>query len=146
MTITLTHNKMVKKIILAVTMVMMTTTCFAEMRYVYIEKKGLVEKGQEAGQNETGDVIAVAPFTPQYKPTPSELSRYQVIVMDLTDNEVNNLLEEEKNGEAITRARKRKIDLDSTSVKNIKQEQVLNENQKTAVLGAISVKPALLSE
>lgn len=120
------------------------TVASAEQYYVYIDKIGYVEKGQEAGQNEKGDVITIAPFTPQYKPTPSELSRYQVVVMDLTEAEVSSLVEEEKKDEQIVRARKRKIDLSSTSVKSIKQEQELNALQKTAVLGAVSVKPALV--
>ena len=105
--------------------------CYAEQCYIFIDKIGIVEKGQEAGQNEYGDVIGIYPYTPQYKPTPAELSRYKVMVIDLTQDEKNLLVEEDgyldpENNFVITKARKRKIDINK--MKSIKQEQVVAKN------------------
>ena len=69
------------------------STCYAEKYYVFIDKKSVVEKGREAGQNEMGDVIAVCPFTPQYKPTKAELDSCKVLVVDLKDEDIKILLE-----------------------------------------------------
>src|SRR3990167_6830242 len=118
-----------KIIIILLLMCSIYSICYAEQCYVYIDKIGIVEKGQEAGQNEYGDVIGIYPYTPQYKPTPSELSRYKVIVVGLTEDEKNALLETKQKLVSdgldsymeITKARKRKIDIDK--MKSIKQEQ-----------------------
>ena len=129
--------------ILILIILLFPTFCYAEKCYVYIDKIGIVEKGQEAGQNEYGDVIGICPYTKQYKPTIAELSRYKIMVVDLTDAEIQILTEPEGYligvGEEIsfvtTKARKRKIDIDK--MKSIKQEA---EVAKTTLINNIITK------
>jgi len=124
---------------------LITGTASAEKYYVFIDKVGKVEKGQEAGQNQYGDVISIAPYTSQYKPTRGELARFKVVVMDLTQEEKDYLTEpeqvisyvdpvtKEEHYETV-RARKRKIDIDQLSFeqkqevdKNVVLEQVITK-------------------
>ncbi len=127
----------------------MATVCFADKYYVFIDKVGKVDVGQEAGQNGLGDVVAITPFTPQYKPTIAELSRYHVIVVDLTKIEKAQLLEEEtkidgqdSDGNDLTipiRARRRKIDFKSLSNKT---QEV--EITKSEIFQKVTVKPDII--
>jgi len=64
-----------RKLIFLLIICLLASPCLAEKYYVFIDKIGSVEKGEEAGQNEKGDVIGCYPCTPQYKPTRAELSR-----------------------------------------------------------------------
>ena len=126
--------------------------CQAEDYYIFIDKIGVVAKGEEAGHNEYGDVVGISPFTPQYNPTRAELSRYKVIVMDLTKEEKANLLEEDKElidtlptGEKrykTIRARKRKIKIDE--LKDIKQKEKVDDKNK--VFDELIVKPVFTND
>ena len=106
-------------------MVMVASFTYAEQCYVYIDKIGIVEQGQEAGHNEYGDVIAILPYESRYKPTRAELDNFKVIVVNLTQQEKDILMEEdgyiEEGNFITTKARKRKIDINK--MKLIKQEQ-----------------------
>ena len=134
-----------KSIVLSLLILLMATSCYAEKYYVFIDNIGSVEKGQEAGQNEKGDVIAICPFTTQYKPTRAELSRYKIIVADLTQEEKDSLTESETKDvttDGVThketiRARKRTVDIDKISAKQ--EEEVV----KTIITNNLSVKSAL---
>lgn len=118
----------------------MVRPCFADKYYVFIDKIGKVDKGEEAGQNQKGDVICIAPFTSQYKPTKAEKGRYQIIVVDLTQEEIQELIECEVDQDDNTvRARKRKVDVQSLNL--TKQEQ---EIDKTLLFQKIIIKPSIL--
>jgi hypothetical protein len=135
-----------KKLILILLFCSVATLSYAEKCYVFIDKIGVVHKGEEAGCTEYGDVVGISPFTPQYKPTRAELSRYKIMVIDLTENERNVLVEEEtrvigkdSEGQDIVetiRARKRKIDIDQLS--HVKQEEEVSKNE---ILQEVIVKP-----
>ena len=131
---------MFKKIILTLMFCLIVSFSHAEKYYVFIDK-GIkkIEKGQEAGQTDKGDVVAITPYTSQYKPTGAELARYKVAIMDLTDLEAQELLESEMHEEEVTRARKRKIDLTKVT---IEQEK---EIDKAKVFKEMSIKPKLVS-
>ena len=68
----------------------------AEKYYVYVDKIGKVDVGEEAGHTAYGDVVGISPFTPQYKPTKAERARYKIMVSDLTEQERADLLEVEQ--------------------------------------------------
>jgi hypothetical protein len=128
-----------KKLILFLFLLGWATVASAEKYYVYIDKIGHVDAGQEAGQNAKGDVVTVAPYTPQYKPTPAELSRYQIIVMDLTDSDMTYLMAEDTKMDAdgqpyTVTARKRKIDLNTNIAKSFTQEKVLSTKENEDVI------------
>lgn len=132
-----------KKILgIAFCLCLITMLCYAEKMYIYIDKIGYVEKGQEAGHTEKGDVVAVVPFTSQYKPTRAELDRYQIIVVDITKEEGEMLLEPVTDGsgldsEPIIKCKKRKIDYENFSDKKQEQEA---EISKTVFLDNLSTK------
>ena len=90
---------MIKKIlfILLATILLKPTIGSADEYYVFIDNGvGLKEsEKRQPGQGERGDVVEIAPFTPQYKPTKAEMDRYQVIVVNLTDEERRSLLEKD---------------------------------------------------
>lgn len=71
--------------------------CWAGKCYVYIDKTGNPDPGEEAGQTEKGDVVAIYPCTAQYKPTPSERTSYLIKVVDIPANVRLQLLESEVN-------------------------------------------------
>ncbi len=133
-----------KAIVLAILLCLITPLACAEKVYVFIDKIGYVQKGEELGHTAYGDVVTVAPYTSQYKPTRAELDRYKVIVVDLTQKEQEELLEPDwvgtqrdwLNGTHVEiKARKRKVDIDNMSA--IKQEE---EIAKTTLTNNISVK------
>lgn len=135
----------VKKLFLTlVILAVFVPSCFATQYYVFIEKNGYVAEGEEAGHNEKGDTVTAPSYTSQYKPTSGELAHFKVIVLDLTAQDREDLLEvDEKLVDGVlkvVRARKRKIDIDKLTL--IKQEEVVND--KTIVLNELSIKPALI--
>ena len=136
-----------RTILLSILFLSISFTCFSKQYYVYIDKIGYVAEGEEAGHTAYGDVVGISPYTPQYKPTRAELSRYKIMVMDLTEEERAELLESEYDKDPeiyddaiVIRARKRKIDIDKLTA--IKQEEVVSD--KTMVLKELSIKSALI--
>lgn len=134
---------MIRKITLTLLLLTVCNFSYAEKYYVFIDKIGSVEKGQEAGQNEKGDIVGIHPFTKQYKPTKAELDRYKVIIMDLTEDNILYLTESDSfiNENKLfitTRARKRKVNLDN--ITGIKQEE---EVEKKTLTDNIILKPTV---
>jgi len=113
---------------------LITSTAWAERHYVFIDKIGKVSTGHEAGQTEKGDIVAIVPFRPQFRPTKAELARYKIIVVDFTnDKEISDLLDgvpvstnKDEQGnqlyDVVSKARQRKIDIDNVSLRDVKQE------------------------
>ena len=134
-----------KTFILIIIFIFTNSFLYAEKCYIYIDKIGIVEKGEKAGQNEYGDVIGIYPYTSQYKPTSSELSRYKVIIVDLTEKEKQTLIEEEGYLEGddfiTTKARKRKIDIDKIV---IEQEEEITD--KTVITSNLIDKTIIIVE
>ena len=140
-------REFMKTIIFSILFLLVTLKCYPEQYYVYIDKIGYVAEGEEAGHTAYGDVVGISPYTSQYKPTRAELSRYKIMVMDLTQEEMTELLESEYDKDPeiyddarVIRARKRKIDISKLS--NIKQEEVVSDKAK--VFNHISVKPTFV--
>ena len=106
-------------IMLVVILLSFCVNSFAEKYYIFIEKNGFVEDGEEAGMSEKGDVIDICPFTSQHMPTKTEESAYEILVSELTEKQKVDLLEPIKNqvGENI-KNRKRKIDTSKITFKN----------------------------
>ena len=141
---------MMRKILLIMLLFLsISMPCFAEKHYVFINNLDRkVDKGQEAGQTTKGDIVAITPYTSQYRPTKAEKNRYKIIVMDLTDEEISKMLEPEtkdithlvdgkiEEEKLVIKARKRKIDL--TRLKTLKQEEIISD--KTKILPKITVK------
>ena len=131
-----------KKSFLIIIILLASTQCFADEYYIFIEKIGYVELGQEAGHNEKGDVIEIAPATVQYKPTKTELDSYIIIKADLTDLQRKELLEYEyfdSKGltnddidDVIIKSRKRKIDIDKLGAKQ--EEKVSVQKLTTNII------------
>ncbi len=119
--------------------------CQAEDFYVFIDKIGKVTPGEEAGHTEYGDVVAIQLCIPQYNPTRAELDRYKVIIMDLTEEEKETLMEPEQvideivGGYRTVRAKKRKLKIDK--LKDIKQKEKVNDKSK--VFDQLITKPSI---
>jgi hypothetical protein len=123
-------------------LIFLTTNCFAEQYYIYIEKFGVVEPGQESGQPEKGDVIAVKKVS-DGKPSPSEESGYNIVIVDMTSDEAYALINPvyDKNygngSQKVIKAREFKVD---TSKLNLnKQEQVIVKSTFTSNISDKSV-------
>ena len=134
--------------ILIITLLFMgiCSNVFAEKRYVYIDKVGTVYKGQEAGQTEYGDVVAMCPYTKQYKPTRAELERYRVFVVDVAEEDRNALtapIYDKEDAQKVTVSRKLKVDLDSDDIKDLKQEQTI---EKSLIFNNVIDKSESLSD
>jgi len=140
-----------KKILLTIIFVFIICSMSeAAKYYVFIDKSSIADVGEEAGQNTKGDVIAILPFEDKYKPTKSERNGTQIIVVDLTDTERDQLLEEEvkiqgkdsDNKDIIVTitARKRKINFENLGL--IKQEQVIDKN---TLFQKVILKPTIRS-
>lgn len=81
-----------KSIIVATALLLVfSIPAFSKDHYVFIEKIGIVHQDKEVGNTEIGDVVAVFPVTPQFNPTKSELQNFHVVIVDLTQTEVNDL-------------------------------------------------------
>lgn len=83
---------MKKYIILLILLI--PTQAIADPYYVFIEKKGKVDIGEEAGHSAKGDIVSILPATPQYEPTVSDLNNLQVITVDLEKSDIELLLQE----------------------------------------------------
>lgn len=139
-----------KTIVLSILFLLVSLKCYPEQYYVYIDKIGYVQEGEEAGHSGYGDVVDICPYTSQYKPTKAELAHYKVMVMDLTLQEEIELTEPEVELDYVdpemgnvyktVRARKRKIDIDKLSA--IKQEEIVSD--KTIVFKELILKPNLI--
>lgn len=110
-------------LILNLVFLLIVTNSYADRYYVFMDKIGIVHKDEEAGCTAYGDVVAVHPCTPQYKPTRAELSRYKIVVTDLTEQEREILVEPDfkgvdPQGDPIrVKARKRNVDIDKITAK-----------------------------
>lgn len=91
-----------KKIILTfVFVLLMVTSGFAKDRILFIEKTGRLPNETAAevrasGHNEEGDVVSIIDLEEvgdDWKPTKSEEAHFDILIVDLTDQEVFNLLE-----------------------------------------------------
>ncbi len=130
---------MLIRISLFLVFLLLATPCYAEKCYVYIDKIGVVVKDEEAGHTAYGDVVDICPYTPQYKPTRAELSRYRIFVTDLTQEEqellTESIIEKKDNEDIVVKARKRSVDIDNMLGN---QEQ---EIEKTILFDNTSTKP-----
>jgi len=99
-------NRLLSSVLLVLVMV---TSCYGEKCYVFIDKNSS-ETAKEVGQNERGDIVTILSATPQHKPTRTELQTYKIVVVDLTLEEQESLLEPDGKY-ACVRERKRKIDV-----------------------------------
>lgn len=120
---------------------------WADKYYVYIEEIGHVDKGEEAGHSAKGDIIAINPYTKQYKPTEAERSSYKIIVVDMTLSEKNELVKKEQKVHPLdpdefvdVTFRKRKVD--ATFLSTLTQEQNVT---KVQFLDKVIVKPTTVS-
>jgi len=114
----------IKKLIFIVMFLLIANTLYADLCYIFIDNIGKIHPGQEAGQTEKGDVVAICPFSPQYNPSVAELQRYFIVVSDLTEEEKQELLQPFYEGETIVKIRKRKITL--TNINGIKQKDLVD--------------------
>lgn len=129
--------------------VLLGATAFADQYYVFIDKIGVVENGREGGQTEKGDVVGIYPFTKQYQPTKSEKERYQIIIADLTEAEVNNLLAPVKvlTGKNVDgqdmfiteKARAVKIDYEKLNLSTQEENVVVSEINKNIIDKSVAV-------
>lgn len=127
-----------------ITIFLTATLCYAEDYYLFIEKTGRkplqISKKDEVGHSDKGDIIAITPATPQYEPTPSEKNNYKIVVVDLTKDERDMLLESEYLNDdtdgVIIKARKRKVDFENLNIKKTK-----DRIEKNSLLSNVTVKP-----
>lgn len=123
----------------------------ASMRRVFINKTNTVEKGQEAGHTAYGDVVDIVHFTDQYEPTKSEFQNYHIVIVDLSDAEVNELIspkteivQAEEDGKIVDQeitleARKKNVDLSEFNLtkdtESVSKETFINRTiDKSAVV------------
>lgn len=116
---------------------------YAEPCYIYIEKNGYVEPGQEAGMSEAGDVIQIRPVS-EGEPTASEIAYYNIIKSDLSKTQKEALMmpvfkNDILGGEKIIQ-RKSKLDYGKLGVNDYK-DSVTNAKLSQN----ISVKPVAIS-
>jgi ssDNA-binding replication factor A large subunit len=127
------------RILITILLLISTNLVFAEEVYVIIDKKGIVHPGEEAGQNEYGDVVAIHK---SYIPTRAEIDRYEIMKVNLTAKEQEELLEPEEKAGEIVRARKRKVDIDKIKKAKKKKKKGKKVDKKTFTDNII-VKPKL---
>ena len=94
---------------------------YAKEYYVFVEKTEPVNA--DDGQSLPGEVIAIS----EAKPNANELQNQQVIVMDLTIEEVEQLLMTDPQG-------KKEVKLDVDKLKNIAEESKVDETKKQDIL------------
>lgn len=123
---------------------------FAEKSYIFIEKIGMVQIGEEAGQNEKGDVVGIYPFTVQYKPTEAELQLFQVIIADIDEQKKLDLLQPQQiligfgeSGDAQylrEKARVLKIDYEKMNLDKQEKEVTKNDLNKNIIDKSVVVE------
>ena len=140
-----------KKILIFLTISLISTICFADECYVFIDKGIGYKEGEKRaiGQGQKGDVIEIVPATKQFEPTRAEFDRYQIIKANLTEKQKLDLMESKhkitidaKGDEQIelVQQRIRKIDFESFSKKEQKAEINANEIiQKTEIKPIVPV-------
>lgn len=87
---------------------------------------------RQAGQTEEGDVVTFLKVTPQNEPTQAELDRYQIIIVDMTEEEVISLVQPEKaivseETEVLIKSRNKTVDYKKLSKKEQKSEITKSE-------------------
>jgi hypothetical protein len=117
-------KRLASSAVLTALFLLISNLVYADLYWVYIDNIGKIHPGQEAGQTEKGDVVAICPFSPQYNPSVAELQRYFIVVSDLTEEEKQELLQPFYEGETIVKIRKRKITL--TNINGIKQKDLVD--------------------
>ena len=106
---------------------------YAKEYYVFIEKTNPVNK--DDGQSLPGEVIAIS----ETKPNANELKNQQVIVMDLTIEEVQQLLMTDTEG-------KKEVKLDVDKLQNIADESKVDETQKQDIMDNLLSRDVTLVE
>ena len=102
------------------------SVCSSEPRYLYIDKVGKVDVGQEAGQTPKGAIIACPKISDIGEPTRAEYSRYEIRKIDITQEECNSLIEvlydEDSTDDVkpIVKSRKNKVDYEKFNSKKQK--------------------------
>ena len=94
---------------------------YAKEYYVFVEKANPVNK--DDGQSVLGEVIAIS----ETKPNANELRNQQVIIMDLTEDDIATLLMTDAEG-------KKEVKLDVDKLKNIADESKVDETKKQDIL------------
>lgn len=140
-----------KKILLVLIVLLMPAICSADKFWIIIENKTTkIDAGEEAGQNEKGDVIAVMPYVAGEKPVEATYDRFLVKLVDMTSTEANALLEEEReltvHEDGVTtaktlRARKNKMDTKTLPTKEELTKTELDEKVSTKPALAVVVEP-----
>lgn len=81
-----------KKIVFISLFLSLANLAFAEKYYLFIDQSG-EQKGYELGQNAKGDVVDAYPVSEDRQPTEAEKAAYKIIIVDMTAQEVGDLLE-----------------------------------------------------
>lgn len=110
---------------------LLTSTCFAEEVYVFIEKNPPVN--DDDGQSRIGEVIAIS----KTKPNANELRNSRVIIMDLTKDEIITLLMINDEGKKIV-----KIDIEK--IKEIVDEGKINAQKKQSIMDSLLNRDAVV--
>lgn len=111
-----------KKFLFSLIVLLTPAICSADCYWVWIDKVGYVEPGEEGGHSAKGDVVSVSPCND--KPmTAGEEPRFIRIKVDLTEDEKNALLspEYEKPGDDTSKPiknRKLSVNVDNLKGKN----------------------------
>ena len=111
-------------LLLIITISLITTNCYAKEYYVFIEKTNPVNA--DDGQSVLGEVIAIS----ETKPNANELQNQQVIIMDLTKEEIEQLLMTDDQG-------KKEVKIDVDKIKNIADESKVDETKKQDIMGSL---------
>ena len=106
---------------------------YAKEYYVFIEKTNPV--GEDKGQSQIGEVIAISPT----KPNENELRNQQVIVMDLTEDEVFTLLMTDPDGE-------KQIKIDIDQIKDVADESKIDDQKKETIMDSLLPRDVTLGE
>jgi hypothetical protein len=112
-------------ILLTTTLLLISTKLvFADKVYIFIDKVGVVDVGQEKGQTSIGDIIQVVPYSPQYEPTQAEKDRCKILVTDLTMDEIDTLRKPKTHTEIL----QKQITLDSAVYDSFKSDAISKDN------------------
>lgn len=95
---------------------------WAEKYYVFIEQKG----------DDKGDIIAMLPVSPQYEPTKAELSKFKIVILDVTEEQRNILMQHEFDVDGITiiNHRLKKVDVDTLNTTQKQEISLVDFNKK----------------
>lgn len=121
-----------------------STLAYAEKYYVYIEKIGIINPGQESGQNEKGDVIAVKKVS-DGEPSKAERDGFIIIIVDMLPEEAHSLIEPQYNknygngSQKVIKAREKKI-----KIENLNLDKQEKEIEKNSIINNIIVKPTII--